>query len=314
MARQVKRLAIIGQGLIGSSITRAAYLNESAAQIVVTDVSEKVRARVKELGIGQATVADTMEDAVRDADLVIICVPVGQIVAVAGACLPCMKPGAVLSDVGSVKRNLVEKILPLLPAQVSFVPAHPLAGTEFSGPDAGQSRLFEKRWCILTPAGDADPKAVAMVERFWESLGSSVSVMSPLQHDYALSLTSHLPHLAAFSIFHTALKYEKDLNSDVIKYSAGGFRDFTRIASSSPEMWRDIFIDNKSQILAVLGDFIADLKRMAEAIEAENGEAIVDMLSVSRLTRRKVIEKEHISATKKKKGIVSPIRRPYSND
>lgn len=138
--------------------------------------------------------------------------------------------------------------------------------------------------------------------------------MSPLQHDYALSLTSHLPHLAAYSIFHTALKYEKKLNSDVIKYSAGGFRDFTRIASSSPEMWRDIFIDNKSQILDVLGDFIDDLKQMAAAVEAEDGEAIVELLSVSRLTRRKVIEKEHISAAKKKKGVVSPIKRPYSND
>lgn len=314
MARHVKRLAIIGQGLIGSSITRAAHLNGSAQEIVVTDASEKVRARVKDLGIGQASVVETMEEAVRDADLAIICVPVGQIAAVARACLPRMKGGAVLSDVGSVKRNLVEKILPFVPGHVSFVPAHPLAGTEFSGPDAGQSRLFEKRWCILTPAGEADPKAVAMVVRFWESLGSAVSVMSPLQHDYALSLTSHLPHLAAFSIFHTALKYEKDLNSEVIKYSAGGFRDFTRIAASSPEMWRDIFIDNKNQILAVLGDFIADLKRMAVAIENEDGPAIVDMLSVSRLTRRKVIEKEHISAAKKKTGVVSPIKRPYSND
>lgn len=312
MASQVKRLAIIGQGLIGSSITRAAHLHESAREIIVTDASEKVRTRVKALGIGQAVVVDTVEEAARDADLVIVCVPVGQIASVAGACLPFMKAGAVLSDVGSVKRSLVEKIQPLLPDQVSFVPAHPLAGTEFSGPDAGQSRLFEKRWCILTPVEGVDAKAVAMVERFWESLGSSVSVMSPLQHDYALSLTSHLPHLAAFSIFHTALKYENKLNSDVIKYSAGGFRDFTRIASSSPEMWRDIFIGNKSQILAVLKDFIGDLERMAQSIEAEDGSAIVEMLSVSRLTRRKVIEKEHISASKKKKGVVSPISRPYS--
>lgn len=312
----LQKLAIIGQGLIGSSITRAVYERGVAREVVVTDQSEKVRRRVRELGLGEARVVETAVEAARDADLVMLCVPVRQIAAVAAEIAPSMKAGAILSDVGSVKAQIVADIEKTLPAGIELVPAHPLAGTELSGPDAGLPDLFINRWCILTPGANVSEAALGTAQAFWEALGSKVEIMSPVHHDFVLSITSHLPHLAAYSIFHTALKYEKKLGSEVVKFSAGGFRDFTRIASSNPSMWRDIFLANKPQILEILQAFIGDLEAFSDAIEREDAEALKDLLSASRLTRRKVIEKEHISVQPKPDAFKSsrPLPRPYSSD
>jgi cyclohexadieny/prephenate dehydrogenase len=316
MAPVVNRLAIVGQGLIGSSITRAVSANKAARELVVTDNSAKVRKTVAELGLGIAKVVETGAEAVRDADLVVACVPVGQYGALAKEIGPHLKAGAILSDVGSVKGAVVRDMLPHLPKNVHLVPAHPLAGTEHSGPEAGLADLFENRWCIVTPLDAADAKTVETVKQFWKALGSEVETMTVAQHDKVLAITSHLPHLIAFTIFHTGLKHEEASGSEVMKYSAGGFRDFTRIASSNPTMWRDIFLNNKEAVLGVLKQFNADLSDLANAIEQDNAERIVDILSTSRLTRRKVIEKEHISvaATKREHEDVFPIVRPYGYD
>jgi cyclohexadieny/prephenate dehydrogenase len=312
----VNRLAIIGQGLIGSSITRAVSLRRLARELVVTDVSPKVRKTVAELGLGIAKVVDTSAEAVRGADLVVACVPVGQYGALAKEIGPHLKPGAVVTDVGSVKGAVVRDMRPHLPASVQLVPAHPLAGTENSGPESGLADLFENRWCIVTPLPDAQIEAIDKVRSLWKALGAEVEVMPVEQHDKVLAITSHLPHLIAFTIFHTGLKNEAASDSEIMKYSAGGFRDFTRIASSNPVMWRDIFLNNKEAVLDVLQQFNADLSELANAIEQGNDERIVDILSTSRLTRRKVIEKEHISVTAAKRGQedVFPIVRPYGDD
>jgi cyclohexadieny/prephenate dehydrogenase len=277
MENAIRNLAIIGQGLIGSSITRGVYERRLVPNVTVTDASEKVRKRVLELGLGHAKVVHTSADAVRDADLVIICVPVGQMADVVKDISPHLKRGAIVSDVGSVKAAVVEAVRPLLPDHVHLVPAHPLAGTEFSGPDAGMPRLFVKRWCILTPEKGCDAEAVDKVKAFWEGLGSEVEVMSPKRHDYVLTFTSHLPHLVAFSIFQTAGRYEEMSEAEVIKFSAGGFRDFTRIASSNPTMWRDIFLMNREPVLSVLRMFVDDLERLAEAIEAGDGDKLFSL-------------------------------------
>jgi cyclohexadieny/prephenate dehydrogenase len=261
-------------------------------------------------------VVDTSAEAVRGADLVVACVPVGQYGALAKEIGPHLKAGAVVTDVGSVKAAVVRDMRPHLPAGVQLVPAHPLAGTENSGPESGLADLFENRWCIVTPLPDAQIEAIDKVRSLWKALGAEVEVMPVEQHDKVLAITSHLPHLIAFSIFHTGLKNEAASDSEIMKYSAGGFRDFTRIASSNPVMWRDIFLNNKEAVLDVLKQFNADLSELAHAIEQGNDERIVDILSTSRLTRRKVIEKEHISVTAAKRGQedVFPIVRPYGDD
>jgi cyclohexadieny/prephenate dehydrogenase len=316
----VQKLAIIGQGLIGSSITRAAHVNGAAGQIVITDASPKVRARLRELGIGQAKVVDTSIEAVKDADLVIACIPVGQFSALAAEIAPHLKPGAIFSDVGSVKMSVFADVSKHLPKSVHFIPAHPLAGTEQSGPDSGLSDLFVDRWCILTPGDNVPEDAVATVWDFWEKLGSQVETMTPAHHDRVLAITSHVPHALAFTIFQTALRNEEITNSEVMKFSAGGFRDFTRIASSNPTMWRDIFLNNKTEILEVLGQFREDLEVLERAIREGNAKKLFDMLSESRLTRRRVIEKEHISVvseTRRKENDAREERlliRPYSSE
>jgi cyclohexadieny/prephenate dehydrogenase len=316
MEAVVNRLAIVGQGLIGSSITRAVSLRRLVRELVVTDVSPKVRKTVAELGLGIAKVVDTSAEAIRGADLVVACVPVGQYGALAKEIGPHLKPGAVVTDVGSVKGAVVRDMRPHLPANVQLVPAHPLAGTENSGPESGLADLFENRWCIVTPLPGAQIEAIETVRRFWKALGAEVEVMPVEQHDKALAITSHLPHLIAFAIFHTGLKHEETSHSEVMKYSAGGFRDFTRIASSNPTMWRDIFLNNKQAVLEVLKQFNADLSELAKAIEDDNGQKIFETLSTSRLTRRKVIEKEHISVTaaRREQEDVFPIVRPYGDD
>jgi cyclohexadieny/prephenate dehydrogenase len=311
MSKIFDRLAVIGQGHIGSSIVRSLYERRIPGEVVITDVSPKVRKRIRELGLGAARVADSNREAVDGADLVIVCVPVGRIGAVAKEVAPQLSANAIFSDVGSVKGSVVRDVAPNLPPHVHFVPAHPLAGTEKSGPDSGLPDLFENRWCIVTPPEATDAAAIDKVTAFWRALGSVTEVMSVEHHDYVLAITSHLPHLIAFSIFHTALRHEQATNSEVIKFSAGGFRDFTRIASSNPTMWRDIFLNNKEAVLNVLKEFNADIAALAHAIEHDDAQTIVDELSKSRLTRRKVIEKEHISLAPKKPKEEILIVPPY---
>jgi cyclohexadieny/prephenate dehydrogenase len=282
------RLAIIGIGLIGSSIAHAAKELNLAGRIVLSDRDEAVRARARELGLGDE-VADSSAAAASDADLVILCVPVGACGAVAAEIAPVLKPGAIVSDVGSVKGAVVDAVAPLLPEGVHFVPAHPVAGTENSGPDAGFSSLFLNRWCILTPPEGADEAAIARTRHFWEGMGALVEVMSAQHHDLVLAVTSHLPHLIAYNIVGTAEDLEAVTQSEVIKFSAGGFRDFTRIAASDPTMWRDVFLHNKEAVLEMLGRFSEDLSVLTRAIRFGDGETLHKHFTRTRAIRRGII-------------------------
>jgi cyclohexadieny/prephenate dehydrogenase len=285
----VERLALIGAGLIGSSIARAAREFNAAHSIVIYDAAPDVRARVREIGVADA-VENDIADAVKTADLVIICTPVGVCGEVAKQIAPHLKPGAIISDVGSVKGAVVAQVAPHLPAQVHFVPAHPIAGTEFSGPDAGFATLFCNRWCILTPPANADAEAVAKLDAFWTRIGAKVERMSPAHHDKVLALTSHLPHLIAYNIVGTADDFGEQTRSEVIKFSASGFRDFTRIASSDPTMWRDIFLNNREAVLEMLGRFNEDLSALQKMIRLNDGDALFEFFTRTRAIRRSIIE------------------------
>ncbi len=282
------RLAIVGIGLIGSSIAHAARQLNLAGRIVLADRDEAVRARARELGLGHE-VAETAREAVAGADLVILCVPVGACGPVAAEIAPALKPGAILSDVGSVKRSVVEAVLPHLPEGVHFVPAHPVAGTENSGPDAGFASLFLNRWCILTPPEGADEAAVARTRHFWEGMGAIVETMSAQHHDLVLGITSHLPHLIAYTIVGTADELAAVTQSEVIKFSAGGFRDFTRIAASDPTMWRDVFLHNKEAVLEMLGRFSEDLAVLTRAIRYGDGDTLHQHFTRTRAIRRGIV-------------------------
>src|SRR5499425_17 len=242
------RLALIGVGLIGSSIARAARAQGAVRTIIATARSTATRRRVAELGIADQVV-ETNAAAAEGADLVIVAIPVGACGAVAAEIAPHLAAGAIVSDVGSVKGAILRDMAPQLPAGVHFVPAHPVAGTENSGPDAGFAELFVDRWCILTPPPGADAKAVERLARFWRSLGANVETMSAEHHDLVLGITSHLPHLIAYTIVGTADELREVTRSEVLQFSAGGFRDFTRIAASDPTMWRDVFLANKDAVL-----------------------------------------------------------------
>jgi cyclohexadieny/prephenate dehydrogenase len=285
----VQRLALIGLGLIGSSIARAARRVNAAASIVAGDADPKVRARVEELKLVDE-VRSSLAKAVRAADLVILCVPVGANAAVADEIAPHLKNGAIVSDVGSVKSAVIAALQPRLPAHVSLVPAHPVAGTEYSGPDAGFETLFRRRWCILTPPTGADPTAIQRVQAFWEALGSNVEIMSAAHHDLVLAITSHVPHLIAYNIVGTAADLEEVTSSEVMKFSAGGFRDFTRIAASDPTMWRDVFLNNKEAVLEVLGRFNEDLAALQRMIRWGEGDGLFDLFTRTRAIRRGIIE------------------------
>jgi cyclohexadieny/prephenate dehydrogenase len=283
-----KKLCIIGLGLIGSSIARAARAGKAVTQIAALDSSPHVLARVRELGIADDASGD-MRRALEGADLVILCVPVGAIGAVAKEIAPFLEHGAVLSDVGSVKGSVVAQIAPHVPPGVHLVPAHPLAGTEYSGPDAGFATLFQNRWCILTPAKAESDAAEALAE-FWKRLGAKVETMTTEHHDLALAVTSHLPHLIAFNIVGTAAHLEQVTQSEVIKFSASGFRDFTRIAASDPTMWRDIFLNNKGAVLEMLSRFNADLNALRGMIEKDDGQGLFDLFTRTRAIRRGIVE------------------------
>ncbi|HSD92654.1 MAG TPA: prephenate/arogenate dehydrogenase family protein [Methyloceanibacter sp.] len=282
-------LALIGAGLIGSSIARAARAQGAVRTIVATARSPKTRARVAELGIADKVV-ETNAEAVEGADLVIVCIPVGVCGAVAKEIGPHLKPGATVSDVGSVKGSILRDMAPHLPDSVHFIPAHPVAGTEHSGPDAGFAELFENRWCILTPPEGTDPEAAERLAAFWRLLGAKVEIMSAEHHDLVLAVTSHLPHLIAYTIVGTADELEAVTRSEVLKFSAGGFRDFTRIAASDPVMWRDVFLNNKEAVLEMLGRFNEDVAALTKAIRRGDGTALEDHFIRTRAIRRGVIE------------------------
>ena len=284
----IDRLAIVGLGLIGSSIARAARRYNLARTIVAVDRDEAVRDRVRELGIADVVTGDPAEGAA-ETDLVILCVPVGAIGAAAAEMAPHLKPGAIVSDVGSVKGAVVAAIRPHLPEGVALVPGHPIAGTEFSGPDAGFATLFQGRWCILTPPEGTDPAAIETVRALWAGMGANVETMSAEHHDHVLAITSHLPHLIAYNIVGTAADLESATQSEVIKFSASGFRDFTRIAASDPTMWRDIFLNNREAVLEMLGRFNEDLSALAKAVRWGDGEALHAMFTRTRAIRRSIV-------------------------
>ncbi|MEP9355172.1 prephenate/arogenate dehydrogenase family protein [Xanthobacter sp. KR7-65] len=285
----VPRLAIIGAGLIGSSLARAAREKHLAGTIVVADADDAVCARVRQLGFADVVTTHAAE-AAADADVVVVAVPVGASGAVAAQVGPALKAGAILSDVGSVKGFVVETMAPHVPAHAHLVPAHPVAGTEFSGPDAGFASLFENRWCIVTPPEGSDPAAVERVVAVWRAAGANVEVMSAQHHDLVLAITSHVPHLIAYNIVGTAAHLEETLTSEVIKFSAGGFRDFTRIAASDPTMWRDVFLTNREAVLEMLGRFTEDLTALQRAIRYGDGDALFEHFARTRAIRRSIIE------------------------
>jgi cyclohexadieny/prephenate dehydrogenase len=284
-----QRLVLIGLGLIGSSVARAVRETGSAAEIVACDASEAVCARVTELGIADRVEPDAAR-AVAGADCVMLCVPVGALAEVAAAIAPHLAPGAILTDVGSTKISVVRDVGPLVPAGVHFVPAHPLAGTEFSGPDAGFATLFEGRYCLVVPPVGTDAAAVARIVALWERLGAMVEEMEPAHHDRVLAVVSHLPHLLAFTICGTADDLADETRQEVLRFAASGFRDFTRIAASDPVMWRDIFLNNREALLEMLARFTEDAQAMARAIRWGDAAYIEDRVLRGRKIRRSLIE------------------------
>ncbi len=284
-----EKVALIGLGLIGSSLSHVIRRERLAKSISGHARSAATRDRAMELGL-----ADTMHehaaDAVRDADLVVLCVPVGACGAVAAAIASTLKPGAIVTDVGSVKAAVIREVSPHMPDNVHFVPGHPIAGTEYSGPDSGFASLFENRWCILTPLSGTDDDATARLTAFWQACGSKVDVMEAEHHDRVLSITSHLPQLIAFNIVTTAADLEEVTQHEVIKYSAGGFRDFTRLAASDPTMWRDVYLNNKQAVLELLGRFSEDMSALQRAIRWGDGEMLFDTFTRARGIRQRIIE------------------------
>ena len=283
------QVTIIGLGLIGSSIARAIKKNNVAAKVIGADGSHDVCNIVEELGIVDE-VTTNIRRSVQESDLVIIAVPVGACKAVAGEISPALKPGSIVSDVGSVKKAVVDGVAPFIPGSVHFVPAHPIAGTENSGPRAGFAELFEGRWCIITPLPHTDIRAVEKLSNFWEAIGTRIEIMDAAHHDLVLGITSHLPHLIAYTIVGTATELEDDIKSEVIKYSASGFRGFTRIAASDPTMWRDVFLNNKEAVLEILQRFTEDLTAMQKAIRRSDGPYLFDVFTKGRDVRRRITE------------------------
>lgn len=285
----IEKLALIGIGLIGSSIARGARERGLAKTIAIATRRAETLEDARKLGLGDIYTQDAAE-AAREADLVILCAPVGAYETLTKQIAPHLKPGAILSDVGSVKGHVMDVVGPHVPQGVHFVPGHPMAGTEFSGPAAGFSGLFENRWCMLTPASDVDPDAVARITVFWENLGSQVEVMDAQHHDLVVAITSHVPHLIAYNIVGTADDLEAVTKSEVIKFSAGGFRDFTRIAASDPVMWRDVFLTNRDAVLEMLGRFLEDLSVLQRAVRVGDGDALEALFTRTRAVRRSIIE------------------------
>ena len=283
------RVALIGLGLIASSmywaIKRAGFVGE----VTGFARSEETRQTARRIGLCDR-VCDTVQDAVQDADLIVLCVPVGVMGDVARDIAPVLKPGATISDVGSVKRSVIDAVAPHLPKDVHFIPAHPLAGTEHSGPESGFATLFDNRWCLLVPLPNSDANAVKRLRDFWMGIGSNVDEMDADHHDLVLAVTSHTPHLIAYTMVGVADDLRRVTDSEVIKYSAAGFRDFTRIAASDPTMWRDVFLTNKDATLEILGRFTEELFALQRAIRTGDGHMLHDYFTRTRSIRRGIIE------------------------
>lgn len=283
------RVALIGIGLIGSSLARVMRRDNLADHIVINARTQKSLDTATDLGLADSTTLDPAE-AVKGADLVVFCTPIGSYEALAKTIAPNLETGCVVSDVGSVKKMVIDILAPLMPDGVHLVPGHPIAGTEHSGPEAGFAELFQDRWCILTPAKDADQTAVDKVTALWTAANMKVEIMDAVHHDHVLAITSHLPHLIAYTIVGTATDLADDLEQEVVKYSASGFRDFTRIAASDPTMWRDIFLNNREAVLNILGRFSEDLTAMQRAIRHGEGDTLADAFTRTREIRRKIID------------------------
>jgi cyclohexadieny/prephenate dehydrogenase len=283
------RVALIGIGLVGSSLARVLRRDKLADEIVACARRPETLAAAERLGLADR-VTDDAADAVKDADLVVIGTPLSAYAEIGRRIGPALKPDAIVTDVGSVKEAAIRDVAPSLPAGVHFVPGHPVAGTEHSGPEAGFAELFRDRWCILTPLPDGDAGALDKVTRLWQSAGMRVVTMDAAHHDMVLAITSHLPHLIAYTIVGTATDLEDTLKSEVIKFSAGGFRDFTRIAASDPVMWRDVFLGNREAVLEMLQRFTEDLTALQRAIRWGEGEKLEDLFTRTRAIRRSIIE------------------------
>jgi len=284
-----EQIALIGIGLIGSSIARAFRRDSPGTTIVACARRPETLSVVRRLALADAITNDPAE-AAEGADLVVIATPLSAYAKIGRRIRPMLKPGAIVTDVGSVKEAVIQDLQPHLPAGVHFVPGHPVAGTEHSGPESGFAELFRDRWCILTPPPGAAPEPVAEVRRMWERFGMRVVTMSPVHHDKVLAMTSHLPHLIAYTIVGTATSLEESLKSEVIRFSASGFRDFTRIAASDPVMWRDIFLNNRDAVLEILQRFSEDLTALQRAIRWQEGDKLQDLFTRTRATRRSIIE------------------------
>jgi len=283
------RLALIGMGLIGSSLARAVARGGLAGSTVGCARSQATRDKALELGLAESMFADP-GDAAESADLVVLCTPLGAYAAVAEAIGPRLAPGTIVSDVGSVKQAAIRDVGPHLPDGVHLVPGHPVAGTEHSGPEAGFAELFEDRWCILTPPPGTDPSAVDKVSALWRACGSTIEIMEPAHHDKVLAITSHLPHLIAYTIVGTATNLEESERAEVVKFSASGFRDFTRIAASDPIMWRDVFLNNREAVLEMLQRFNEDITALQRAIRWGEGEVLETLFRRTREIRAGVID------------------------
>jgi cyclohexadieny/prephenate dehydrogenase len=285
-----QRLALVGIGLIGSSIARGAReLGGIASEIVICDASPEALRRAEELRLGDVYEADPAK-AASGADCVILCTPVGVYADLSAVIAPVLKPGAILSDVGSTKQSVLRDVEPLVPAGVAFVPAHPIAGTEFSGPNAGMADLFKGRWCLLTPPAGTDEAAVQKIESMWRILGAQTERMDAAHHDRVIAIVSHLPHLIAFTICGTADDLADETRQEVLQFAASGFRDFTRIAASDPVMWRDIFLNNKDALLEMFSRFSEDAQAMARAVRWGDTDYIEDKIIRSRKIRKSLID------------------------
>ena len=284
-----KKVCIIGCGLIGSSIARAIRKNRLSSKIVSSNRSDIINKKVIKLRIVDDSSSDTKK-MVKDSDLIIICTPLSSYEDVISKIKNSLKNGAILTDVGSVKKKIIYSVEKNIPKNISWISSHPIAGTEESGPDSGFSELFKNRWCILTPSNQAKDKDIKLLETFWKKIGSKVDIMDAKQHDYILAITSHIPHLIAYNIVNTTLNVQKKKGHDIVKYSAGGLRDFTRIAASNPIMWRDIFIQNKKNTSKMIDKFINNLKDLKKAIKNQDGKKLEKIFTKTKRIRQEIVK------------------------
>ena len=285
------KVTFIGFGLINSSLAHVFKLKSLAKETTAFSRRKETREKIKNLNIVD-NVNDNIKESVKDSDLIVLGVPVGAMESIVSEITPFLKSGTIITDVGSVKKHLIDSLLPILPSDVYFVPGHPIAGTEKSGPEAGFAELFNGRWCILTPNKNTSQEALEKVKFIWEQAGMQIATMDAEYHDRVLAITSHIPHLVAFSIVGTVTELEDQLKTEVIKYSAGGFRDFTRIAASDPVMWRDVFLNNSEAVLEMLGRFIEDLTALQKSIRWQDGDSLENLFTKTREIRKGIISEE----------------------